>query len=194
MFRSADATWGAVGLYRGPGPSGFTAAEADVPASVTTLIAEGIRTALIIAPVTAVSGAPLGDTGPAVVVIGPDDRPRLLTPAAEDRIEALGGIVHPRPRPQPRDHADPRRRLPAHQPGTRCRQLTTMIFFQHYGPASDSRSAATDGSSHRRAESCGASPRAGEVRSDGVRAHAACVFADRRRSASVASERSCRRP
>lgn len=32
-------------------------------------------------------------SGPAVVVLGPDDRPRLLTPAAEVRIGELGGIT-----------------------------------------------------------------------------------------------------
>ncbi len=94
VFRSADATWGAIGLYRATGPYGFTTAEADVIAAVTALIVDGIRTALIIAPVTTAPAARLGDTGPAVVVIGPDDRPRLLTPAAENRIDALGGTTH----------------------------------------------------------------------------------------------------
>lgn len=91
VFRSAGATWGVIGLYRCAGSPGFTLAELDTVAAVTTLIADGIRTALIVAPVTE---ARLHDYGPAVVVLGPDDRPRLITPAAEQRITDLGGTTH----------------------------------------------------------------------------------------------------
>lgn len=91
VFRSAGATWGAIGLYRSTGSRGFTTAEIDAIAAVTTMIADGIRTALIVAPVTT---AQLYGAGPAVLVLGPDDRLRLITPAAEDRVDALGGTIH----------------------------------------------------------------------------------------------------
>jgi DNA-binding CsgD family transcriptional regulator len=91
VFRSAGATWGAIGLYRSAGSPGFATAEIDAVAAVTGVIADGIRAALISTPVTS---AQLSDAGPAVLVLGPDDRPRLITPLAEDRVGELGGTIH----------------------------------------------------------------------------------------------------
>lgn len=91
VFRAADATWGVIGLYRSTGPHGFTTTDVDVVAAVTDIVANGIRTSLITAPASAGHRC---DPGPAVLVLGPDDRTRLLTTAAEHRVDELGGTTH----------------------------------------------------------------------------------------------------
>lgn len=91
VFRSAGSTWGGIGIYRSAGPHPFSTVDAKLVAAVAGLIADGIRTTLITTPITA---GPLADAGPAVIVLNPDGRPELLTPAAEQRLDDLGGITH----------------------------------------------------------------------------------------------------
>jgi DNA-binding CsgD family transcriptional regulator len=88
-FVSRGAMWGAVGLYRSTGPGRFTDTERDAVAAVTRTVADGIR-AVLVAPLAATAS----DDGPAVLVLDADDRPALLTPAAERRVEDLGGTQH----------------------------------------------------------------------------------------------------
>jgi DNA-binding CsgD family transcriptional regulator len=88
-FVSRGAMWGAVGLYRSVGPGRFTDADRDAVAAVTRTVADGIR-AVLVAPLAATAS----DDGPAVLVLDADDRPALLTPAAERRVEDLGGTQH----------------------------------------------------------------------------------------------------
>lgn len=89
VFVSRGAMWGAVGLYRNAGRGRFTDPQRDVLAAVTRTVADGIR-AVLVAPL----GATASDDGPAVLVLGPDERASLLTPAAERRLRDLGGTHH----------------------------------------------------------------------------------------------------
>ena len=88
-FVSRGALWGGVGLYRTAGRGRFADGQRDALAAVTRTVGDGIRAALV-APLAATAS----DDGPAVIVLGPDERASLLTPAAERRIRDLGGIHH----------------------------------------------------------------------------------------------------
>lgn len=64
-------------MYR-TGPVGFTPTDVDAVAAVTDTIARGIRASLVTAIAAVTPGG--GSTGPAVVILGSDDRVRQLTP------------------------------------------------------------------------------------------------------------------
>ncbi|GIL36842.1 helix-turn-helix transcriptional regulator [Phycicoccus sp. DTK01] len=94
VFVSRGASWGALGVYRGPGDPPFTQAEADELGAACPTIASAIRRSLF-RPVPATG--PTGPTGPAdpgvaVVVVDDADRPTLATPGTQAAIEQLGGL------------------------------------------------------------------------------------------------------
>lgn len=86
-FRDAGRVWGVVGLYRAAGPSGFTRDDAGLLARLSAVVGAGLRTSLVIER-TATLASP---DGPAALVIGPDDEIRQSTPAAQARVDELGG-------------------------------------------------------------------------------------------------------
>ncbi|MEO6996683.1 MAG: helix-turn-helix transcriptional regulator [Terracoccus sp.] len=90
VFRVRGLTWGALALYRGPGEPAFTAEEGRTGASVQVQIAMLIRRALF-RPALPNPGSP---PGPAVIIVDTEDRVTHLTPAAQTRIEDLGGWDH----------------------------------------------------------------------------------------------------
>ncbi|MCV2491830.1 helix-turn-helix transcriptional regulator [Geodermatophilus sp. YIM 151500] len=87
MFRSGEASWGLLAVFRPPGRAGFSTDEAVLVGRVAGLIGAGLRAALV-ASTPAEAG---GWTGPAVLVIGADDGIVQLTAAGERRLAELGG-------------------------------------------------------------------------------------------------------
>ncbi|MHA3701155.1 response regulator transcription factor [Jatrophihabitans sp. YIM 134969] len=86
-FRSRGLLWGGIAMYREAGDPPFTDADTAVAVSVHSQVAELIQAALFHAQSPPAKACP----GPAVVVVGADDRVVNLTPAAEQRVAQLGG-------------------------------------------------------------------------------------------------------
>jgi DNA-binding CsgD family transcriptional regulator len=84
-FRSRHGVWGVIGVYRPVGRSGFTDEEAAFIASVSGTVAEGFGAVATRRAVT--TAAP---NGPAVVTLGPDNRPLGVTPTLEQYAAQLG--------------------------------------------------------------------------------------------------------
>ncbi len=87
-IRSDGQVWGMLSLYRAAGTSGFSPAEADFLAGVLGALEAGLRAGLVVSSSTDGSDS---SPGPAVIVIGPDDAVRQLTPAAAERLEEMAG-------------------------------------------------------------------------------------------------------
>jgi DNA-binding CsgD family transcriptional regulator len=87
VFRAGTASWGLLAMFRPVGAGGFNPAEADFLGSVAPEVAAGLRAALVVS----VPSAPEAGTGPAVLVVGPDDRLSQVTAAGEERLAELGG-------------------------------------------------------------------------------------------------------
>ncbi len=88
-FRSRGRTWGILGLYRPTRGMGFSVAEADYLGRLSSVIAEGLRGALVAAQATRRPGP----DGPAVIIVGGDGEVRSASGAAEERITQLGGSL-----------------------------------------------------------------------------------------------------
>jgi DNA-binding CsgD family transcriptional regulator len=86
-FRSGNAVWGVVAMYRPPGRSGFTDEEADFLAGASALLADGLSAAAI-----RDQAATTVPDGPAVLMLGPDDRSRAETPAVAEYLTQLPGL------------------------------------------------------------------------------------------------------
>ena len=84
--------WGAAGFLGGQGDAWFTEDDVRVLGSMSSLIAEGLRRALMVASVTSVGGS---DYGPGVVVFDENGEAESISPAAERWIEQL--IELPKP-------------------------------------------------------------------------------------------------
>lgn len=90
-FRSQQHTWAVLAIYRsGEGPASFSADDARLLAAVSGPVAVGVRRSLF---QTAATVAEVPD-GPAVVIVGPDDRVRSVSAAGRRRIDELGGWQH----------------------------------------------------------------------------------------------------
>jgi DNA-binding CsgD family transcriptional regulator len=90
-FVSRGTLWGAIGVYRGPGEPPFTPADAAELAEACELLAVAVQRALF----RAEAGHVVPDAqGPAVLIVGGDDRATQLTPAARTAIEGFGGYDH----------------------------------------------------------------------------------------------------
>jgi DNA-binding CsgD family transcriptional regulator len=87
--RTDGQAWAAVALYRNGRTSGFSPAEADFLARVAGSLALGVRAGLVTAAASATTTTTA--TGPAVLVVEPDNSVSRLTPAAQDRVAELGG-------------------------------------------------------------------------------------------------------
>lgn len=83
--------WAGFSLYRSSGAGGFSPAEADFLASVAPTLALGVRAGLVAGTAQAVlDGA---EDGPAVLVVGPEDRVLQASRTAQSRVADLGGDV-----------------------------------------------------------------------------------------------------
>ena len=79
-FRSGGHAWGFLCAHREDGPSGFTAAEAEVVARVAPHLGEGLRRGVLVAS----ASAGVGEDVPGVLVIG-EDGALVASTAAGDR-------------------------------------------------------------------------------------------------------------
>ncbi|MBM7518334.1 helix-turn-helix transcriptional regulator [Nocardioides nitrophenolicus] len=89
MFRDGRHVWGGLGLMRGPDDRPFDEAEVDFLASLAPAFARGVRLGLLATLADSDSDSPL-DLGPAVIIVGGDDRVTQTTGAAERRLAELG--------------------------------------------------------------------------------------------------------
>jgi DNA-binding CsgD family transcriptional regulator len=90
-FVSRGRCWGAVHIARRDGEPDFTAAEVAAVASVTTLVAEGIRSSLRI---DAARRGGVRSAAPGLVLLGPSNETELVTPPAHELLEALRSSAH----------------------------------------------------------------------------------------------------
>jgi DNA-binding NarL/FixJ family response regulator len=87
VFRDGAQVWGGMALFRGAGDRPFDAAEIDFLASLTGCLARGVRGGLL----ARLTSAPpsLEQPGPAVLIVGSDDRIVQVSPGAEQRLGEL---------------------------------------------------------------------------------------------------------
>ena len=85
--RQGRTGWGAMALFRGTDEADFTQAEADFLATLSADFATGLRSGLLVR----VAGRQDTDTafGPAVVIVGPDGRPKQLSVGADVLLREL---------------------------------------------------------------------------------------------------------
>ncbi len=87
VFRDGRQAWGAMALFRGSDDQPFDAAEIDFLASLSQVFARGVRTGMLARLAT--WSPPADVAGPAVLIIGPDDRIVQVSPGAEARLRDL---------------------------------------------------------------------------------------------------------
>lgn len=97
-YRSGGEVWGGMGLFRGSDDRPFDAEEVAFIASLAAPFARGVRTGVLarLAEVPAPAlGAGVTPSGPAVVIVGPDNAITQLTPAAQHRLDEMAmGPAH----------------------------------------------------------------------------------------------------
>jgi DNA-binding NarL/FixJ family response regulator len=79
-----EGTWGGMSLFRRDRDAPFSDAEVDWAGGVAAPLAAGLRASLVVACAAEVQ--PGTDVGPAVIVVGSDDSPRLVSPGAADLV------------------------------------------------------------------------------------------------------------
>lgn len=87
VARGGGCGWGGVALFRGPGDSPFTADEVAYLGSLSSLLATGMRSGLLV-QLSGADRAP-DDLGPAVVIVGADDRVARTSMGAEGLLRDL---------------------------------------------------------------------------------------------------------
>jgi DNA-binding CsgD family transcriptional regulator len=87
VFRDGGQAWGAMALFRGSDESPFSADEVDLLASLSAFFARGVRTGMLSRFVTTCATVP--PSGPAVLIVGPDDQVVQTSLGAEARIADL---------------------------------------------------------------------------------------------------------
>ena len=87
VFREAGAAWGALALFRGTDDAPFGTAEVEFMASLTEVFARGVRTGMLCRLSESDAGAAVG--GPAVLIVGADDRITQMSLGAEARLREL---------------------------------------------------------------------------------------------------------
>lgn len=87
VFRDGAQVWGGMALFRGDDEEPFGAAELDFLASLSGFFALGVRAGLL----ARLASAPpsLAPAGPAVLIVGADDRIVQLSAGAEQRVAEL---------------------------------------------------------------------------------------------------------
>ncbi|WP_205471525.1 helix-turn-helix transcriptional regulator [Nocardioides sp. SYSU D00038] len=91
VFRDNGVVWGAMALFRGSDDSAFESEEVDFLATLSTSFARGVRTGMLARLSTTPAVPP---TGPAVLIIGADDRITQMSLGAEARLDDLMGGDH----------------------------------------------------------------------------------------------------
>ncbi|WP_280469371.1 helix-turn-helix transcriptional regulator [Nocardia farcinica] len=86
-FRDGRDVWGAMALFRGADDAPFDEAEVDFLASLAAPFAHGVRTGMLSR--LAECRPPTTVTGPAVVIVGPDDQIAQMSLGAEQRLADL---------------------------------------------------------------------------------------------------------
>lgn len=86
-FRDGRDVWGAMALFRGPGDTPFDAVEVEFLASLSGPFAHGVRTGMLAR--LADARPPASITGPAVVIVGPDDQIVQMSLGAEQRLAEI---------------------------------------------------------------------------------------------------------
>ncbi len=87
LCRDGDRVWGGIALFRDSSAGRFEEAEVDFMASLTEVLAIGLRSGMLAA--LAASTVPGGSTGPAVLIVGGDDSIRQTSLGAEERLADL---------------------------------------------------------------------------------------------------------
>ncbi len=93
VLRDRGQAWGGLAFFRGPGDAGFDAADVELLASLSESMSVGVRVGMLsrLASSSAVTAS-----GPAVIVVGPDDEIRQQSLGAEQRLADLmtheGGV------------------------------------------------------------------------------------------------------
>ncbi|TXK19975.1 LuxR family transcriptional regulator [Homoserinibacter sp. GY 40078] len=86
IYREGTRAWGTMSLFRGSDDDPFDADDVEFLASLSPILALGVRSG-ILSRLAAPAAAP--DAGPAVLIVGSDDRIQQLTPGAEARLSEL---------------------------------------------------------------------------------------------------------
>ncbi|MBM0125639.1 LuxR C-terminal-related transcriptional regulator [Pimelobacter simplex] len=95
-FRDGRELWGAAALFRGSADRPFDAEEIDFLASLAGMFARGVRAGVLTRVADVMAPSP--GAGPAVIIVGPDDRATQMTPSAEQWLgELAGSPTHPDP-------------------------------------------------------------------------------------------------
>jgi DNA-binding CsgD family transcriptional regulator len=89
-FVTRGRCWGAVHIARLEGQPDFTAQDVSALASVTGLVAEGIRASLRL---DASRGSDAGATSPGLMLLGPRNEVELITPPARELLDLLSSGV-----------------------------------------------------------------------------------------------------
>lgn len=87
VFRDGRQAWGGLALFRGSDDEPFTEADIEFLASVTSAFARGVRTGMLSR--LADAPPPAAAVGPAVLIVGADDRIAQMSLGAEERIASL---------------------------------------------------------------------------------------------------------
>ena len=86
-FRESGQAWGAMALFRGPDDAPFAADDIEFLASLSAQFARGVRAGML---TRLADAAPAVESaGPAVVIVGADDRVVQMSAGAEQRIARL---------------------------------------------------------------------------------------------------------
>lgn len=88
LFRDGGEVWGAMALFRGSDDAPFDEAEVEFLGSLAVPFARGIR-AGVLARLSEVADPGPAVSGPAVVIVGPDNQIVSLSLGAEERLGAL---------------------------------------------------------------------------------------------------------
>ena len=87
VFREASQAWGAMALFRGTDDEPFDAEDVEFLTTLSASFARGVRAGMLTGLAEASHGGQ--PTGPAVVIVGADDRVLQLSPGAEQWISRL---------------------------------------------------------------------------------------------------------
>jgi DNA-binding CsgD family transcriptional regulator len=87
VFRDGGQAWGAMALFRGPDDAPFASGDIEFLASLSAQFARGVRAGML---TRLADAAPAVESaGPAVVIVGADDRVVQMSAGAEQRIARL---------------------------------------------------------------------------------------------------------
>lgn len=89
-----SAMWAAIGMYRRSDEPFFTPSEAAVLAEASSVIADAVQRTMFRLPAAGGDHAETGAHGPAVLIVGADDRVTHMTAGAHAAVDDLGGLDH----------------------------------------------------------------------------------------------------